>query len=330
MHTAGTLVESVYIGGGTPSLADPERIAGLVETTGKHFRLKGGAEVTIEANPSDISGREILLAYKSAGINRLSLGIQSLNDRLLKVLGRRGGRKDALRSLAAASSVKGLRLSADLICGIPGQRVSDLLSDIKELLSRGVTHVSVYALSVPAGTPLFREIKDKILEPPDEELEVKLYLAAKKLLENNGFRHYEISNFAKKGRECYHNIGYWMQRPYIGLGAAAVSFDGKSRYYNEQNLGKYMRKINKGLLPVRKAEIIGPEKQLAEYIFLRLRLLEGIDLLDMAGRFPGKVSEFSALSGDLKKRGLLSIAGGKIKLTVKGILYSNDVFAELI
>ena len=330
MHPAGIVVESIYLGGGTPSLAEPGLIAGLMETVEKRFRLKSGAEVTIEANPSDLTGREVLLAYKSAGINRLSLGIQSLDDGLLKVLGRRGGGREAIGALDAASSVKGLRLSADLICGIPGQSVQALLADLNELTARGVTHISVYSLSIPGGTPLSREIKNKLLEPLPEELEVEMYLAAKKLLEERGFLHYEISNFAKRGGQCYHNIGYWKQRPYIGLGAAAVSYDGANRYYNEPGLGKYRSKILKGALPVRKAEIIGPEKQLSEYIFLGLRLLEGIALKDMEARFPDFAGDFAARSKDLEERGLMSMSGGRYKLTVKGILYSNDVFAELI
>jgi oxygen-independent coproporphyrinogen-3 oxidase len=313
-------VDSVFFGGGTPSLLEPDQVSGLLERIRRTFRLSGKPEATIEANPGTLS-LDKLRGYRRAGVNRISLGVQSFSDRDLAVLGRihkAGQGTEAFRMTRKAGFDN---VGLDLIFGIPGQTEDAWKATLETAVSLSPEHVSAYSLTVHPRTPFSKRIAGGEIRMPDEDGIADLYRTGSAFLKSSGYEHYEISNFAKPGRRCRHNEGYWTFKPYLGFGPSAHSYAGGKRFWNTGNLKRYMDALSQGLSPVAGSERIGTAKRRLEAIALGLRRSEGVTL-DLIGKGAGRIC-------DLELEGIALLEGGSLKLTEKGLLLADAVAADL-
>lgn len=263
------LVDSIYLGGGTPSVVNEKNISNVIEEINKNFILASDAEITIECNPHSTT-REKLEFYKKMGINRISFGIQSLNDDELKFLGRLHSAKEGIEKVKLAKDVGFENISADLIIGIKGQSEESLLGSAKKLISLGISHISCYMLQIEEGTMLHKMVEQDKLILPDDDQNVKLYQSLVAFLNKNGFEQYEISNFAKRGWRGRHNFKYWTGEEYVGFGLGASSYINLVRDTNALTFEGYF-KGKKQL-----TEKIDREKLIEEHIMLGLRCVNGI------------------------------------------------------
>ncbi len=334
----GLALETLYLGGGTPSLLTPESVAALVLAVRSAF--PPGAEtpeVTLEANPSTLE-RERLPAFRAAGVNRLSVGVQSFDDGVLRRLGRAHRGEEARRTLAAARDAGFENLSLDLIVATPGQSPESLERDLDQALAFAPEHVSVYALTVEEGTPFALAARRGQLALPDEDAAATLLDRAAGRLAAAGLERYEISNFARPGHASRHNRRYWERRPVLGLGVSAWSseppstaFPHGARLGNLRQLPAYLERVRAG----RTAEAAPPEKlvpasQRGEVVFLALRTMRGLEAAAFAAEFGASPRAFySAPIERLRAAGLLEeTAGGDLRLTARGVMLSDSVFAE--
>lgn len=312
--------DTLYFGGGTPSLLGGERIARIIEAVDKSFPLSGDAEITLEANPAD-DLRETLRLAAAAGVNRLSLGVQSADAAELRILGRRHTNADVIRTVADARAVGIDNISLDLMLAIPNQSKESLAATLDFMYSLAPSHISSYLLKLEEGTPFHKNAAS--LSLPDEDKAAELYLSAVENLAAHGYGQYEISNFAKDGAYSHHNMKYWTLCEYLGIGAAAHSFmDGKRFYFGRDAAGF----IN-GAPPTED----GPGGGAEEYVMLRLRLCEGLDESELASRFgilPGdryfSLCERLAASGHLKRN------GARISMTPKGFLLNSYITGGIL
>ena len=317
---AGGVYETVYFGGGTPSLIGSDNIAKIMS----HISRTHNCEATLECNPSDTgavnSQFDFAVAAKS-GINRISMGLQSAENAERKALGRRGGCEDVERAIRRAKSAGIDNISLDLMLGVPGQTAESLKKSIEFCKNSGAKHVSAYMLKIEEGTP-FHRIKDSLILPDEDETS-DLYLFAVDELKKAGFEQYEISNFSQKDFESRHNTKYWRCEEYLGIGAAAHSFVDGRRFYYERSIDKFIY----GNPPIDDGEGGGEE----EYIMLALRLSEGLIFEKYQNRFGKAVSErLIAKAKELEKHGLVKVTDYNISLTVNGFLVSNAVIISLI
>lgn len=326
-RAGGERVCSIYFGGGTPSLLSAEHIADLLNTIDSLFAVDGEAEITLEANPGTIDVG-YLTDIRMLGINRLSLGMQSLNDNELALLGRIHKGAEAREAVRFARDAGFENLSIDLIYGLPGQTIPDWQNNLEQVIEMGPEHLSLYALTVEADTPMGRAIEEKSMPSVDPDLSANQYELAEDLLASHGYHHYEISNWAKRGRECYHNMAYWQNRPYLGVGVAAHSCLNGHRFANTQSIDNYLDAFSRNLWPVLESdEEISPRLQLAETVILGLRMCEGLCLDDIRNRFGVDLTAYYRQHiEDLVKSGLLDYNERNIKLTRRGRLLSNEVF----
>lgn len=323
-------VSTLYIGGGTPTCLRAGELAAVIEEVSRCFLPLPGWEVTVEANPGTVDA-EYLKTLRRAGVNRLSLGVQSFDDRLLKILGRAHSARCARQALYWAREAGFDNLSIDLIYGIPGQAHSTWRSTLKEAVGHRPEHLSVYGLELEEGTELAVRIESGEVEAAGEEDWVLMYRTASLILKSAGYEHYEISNFARPKKYARHNVNCWRNLPYLGLGPAAHSYLRGRRFSNYPDIGKYAAAVAKGVFPVDKSEEITAEKEMAETMLLGLRLLKGVDLADFERRFGQRVEEvYGPALRRLRSAGLIEIEENRIFLTEKGILLSNVVFRELI
>ena len=320
----GIRADTVFFGGGTPSLLSPDEFLSVTEALYQSFDIQPGAEFTVEMNPKTET-RERLAAYRSAGVNRISIGLQSIHKNELKKLGRIHSYDDFLRALDGVHSVVTDNVSADIMYGIPEQTAESFEETLRTVVTLGLTHISAYGLIIEEGTRFFRE-RDT-LSTPDEEAERAMYFSAIGILGEYGFSHYEISNYAIPGYQCRHNLHYWHDDDYIGLGAAAYSCYDGVRFGNTAILADYVD----GKLRSGDREIIDVATQAFEFAMLRLRLSEGFSLTGYREKFGkefahGKEERISLFS----KLGLLRISGDRIALTDEGMYVSNNIMAELL
>ncbi len=322
---AGLSFDTLYLGGGTPSLLGTEGLRTLLEGLRSLFDLSGVVEATIEVNPES-STADLLQTALGSGLNRLSVGVQSLQDDELKRVGRIHSADQAITAVKRARETGFENISADVIAGLPGQRWPTLHSALKTLVTLGVSHLSLYCLSLEDGTPLASNPPDDL---PSGDEQVDLFEEARCFLESLGFLHYEISNFAREGHECLHNLNYWRGGEYLGLGSAAASHLGGQRFRNRSDLEGYLRDPT---ALVDEVEELGPRDKAAEEAMLRLRLLrEGLVADDFVGRYG------AAATGDLLRRlacmvseGLLTRDGSRYLLARSRVLTSNPVFARVL
>lgn len=321
---------SLYVGGGTPTLWPLSCWEILWLAVRRHFHWPAGLEVTVEANPGTVSA-ELLAALRQAGVNRLSLGAQSFNDRLLRIAGRQHRARDIVEAVALAKSAGFANLNLDLIYGLPGQSPAAWQEDLAAALALEPTHLSCYELQLDPHTPWGREQAAGKLSLPAEEDLAAMYEYACARLARAGFEHYEISNFARPGYACRHNLAYWQRRPYLGLGVAASSFLGERRWRNTTSLEAYIEAVSAGRLPVAETEELTPAEAMAETLFLGLRLRRGVEAAAFKKAF-GK--ELDAVYGreiaDLKAQGLLEERDGALRLTERGLLLGNVVFRAFV
>jgi oxygen-independent coproporphyrinogen III oxidase len=322
---AGMAFDTLYLGGGTPSLLGPDNLKTLTRGLAALFDLSGLTEATIEVNP-DSATPALLAAAAEAGIDRVSVGVQSLADRELAGVGRVHRVAQALTAMQRVKEAGFRSVSADLIVGLPGQSWETLHAGLETLIGLGIEHLSLYCLSLEAGTPLAAAPPADL---PSDDDQADLYEAACILLEGCGFVHYEISNFARPGRECRHNLNYWRGGEYLGLGPAAASHLDGRRWNNRADLRAYLAapaalKEN--------PEALSPPEKAAEEAMLRLRLLtEGLDISALAGRFGRK--NVAGLVSRLEKivvSGRLLRKGSVYRLAPAQVLTSNPVFAAVL
>jgi len=326
----GAAAETVYLGGGTPTILPPEWLADLLTRLRCRFPFPADAEITIEANPGTVD-REKLSALLAAGINRISLGVQSFSDDVLRTLGRAHDAAEARNAIAAARAVGCDNLNLDLIYGVPQQTRDDWRSTLENALESRPEHISTYALSVEPGTPLAREIAAERLPAPDDDLTADMYSLAAELLPEAGHLHYEISNFALPGRECRHNRRYWANAEYLGLGASAHSHRGGFRWNNVSDLGVYVEGLEKGVLPVERAEALSARERVGEMLILGLRRAEGVSeeqVAEQCGLAPRAV--FAEEIEQLCEQGLLIAEQGILRLPRDRWLISNEVLAQFV
>lgn len=325
-------VETVYFGGGTPSLLSPNSVKNLLIAISKEFTLKD-PEITIEVNPGTVDLNK-LKGYRDAGVNRLSLGIQSLNDRLLSVLERIHNRKEALNAYESARKAGFQNIGIDLIHSVPGESLPDWEGDLKEAISLRPEHISAYNLTVEEETHFFHQQEKGLLALPKEEEQVAMFLETERILENAGYEHYEVSNYAIPGFRSRHNQIYWKGGEYLGLGVSAHSYIKKDwgiRQANTSNLEEYFKLIKEKGNAIIEEEALIKEKAMGEAVFLGLRMMEGIDLSYFKDRFGIGIEEaYPDAVKDLMEDGLLESGGGHLRLTKKGILFLNDVSVRFV
>ena len=325
-------VTSIFIGGGTPSYIESKYIKEILEKIKSKFKINNNCEITIEINPGTVD-KQKLKQYKDIGINRLSIGLQSVNNTLLKQIGRIHTYEDFLETYNTAKKIGFENINIDLILAIPNQTLEDIKNQMNEILKLNPTHISTYSLIIEEGTPMEKMVQEKKYSLPDENTERKIYWYVKNILEKNGYIHYEISNFAKRKKESIHNKNCWEQKEYIGLGVAAHSYIGNIRYSNIENIEKYISNIEEGKVYINK---IIHEKQSTidkqkEYMLLGLRKIEGVSVNKFKNKFiENPIFLFKKEFDKLEKEKLIEIDGDYIRLTNKGIDLANIVWQEFI
>lgn len=324
----GLSADSVYFGGGTPSLLPPALLAAVLVSIRETFALAEDAEISLEANPEDIEARR-LEELAALGVNRVTIGIQSLDDRILGTLRRLHTARRALEAVATARASPLRSVGADLILGLPGQVGPGALAEIDLLAGSGIDHLSAYLLEIHPRTRLGRAVALGRLEPMPDEALAGLYEAAADRLASRGFEHYEISNFARPGHRSCHNLKYWTDQEYLGFGPSAHSYAGGERWSNAPRLRAYLAGPSGGI------ERLGDPQPLsvrgAEALFMGLRLSEGVDLESVRRRYgPGLPSAGDQRIADLARAGLVDVDGARLRLTRRGRLVSNEVFGQLL
>ena len=323
-YLSGEPVETVYLGGGTPSLLQEEGLILLVEKIKKTFSLKESTEITIEANPDDTSDAKVK-EWAEAGINRLSLGIQSFFDEDLKWMNRAHNSEQANKSLQ--SSIKYFdNITIDFIYGTPLLTIEKWKANIEKALFYNIPHLSCYALTVEPKTPLYKNIRDKQTIDVDPDRQSEQFLLLMQWMEDAGFEHYEISNFARPEFRSRHNSSYWKREKYLGIGPSAHSFDGTTRQWNVANNNIYIDSINKGIVPYEK-EILTPVQQLNEYIMTSLRTMEGLGLKNVDD--DAAKNKLLKASKKFIERKLMIEEKNYLKLTKDGKLLADGIAADL-
>lgn len=322
----GRSVSSIFIGGGTPSLLKEDLLGSILNEIYKKFNLEPGAEISIEVNPGTVSSKK-LEAYRRMGINRLSIGLQSTDDRELKTLGRLHNYAQFLETYQAAGNAGFDNINIDLMSALPDQTYEGWVANLRRTAELSPAHISAYSLIIEEGTPFaMRE-----LNLPDEETEYRMYEDTAAILEEYGYEQYEISNYAKKGRRCRHNVGYWTRCDYLGLGLGAASLWGKKRFSNTADMEEYLRN---SAFPERirlMEPVLSKEDEMAEFMFLGLRMTEGVSEAAFRQGFGVEMRE---IYGEVLKKytgmELLEEKDGRIFLTRKGIHVSNSVMSDFL
>jgi len=336
-------VATVFFGGGTPSYLPSRHIAALMASVRAGFELDGDAEVTLEANPGDFTDDK-LAAYLAGGINRLSIGVQSLDDGLLKVLGRRHDAAEAERAYRMAVAAGFDNVSIDLMYGLPYQHIDQWRETLEGAESLGPQHISMYGLTLEGGTPMEQQVKTGVVPVPDPDLAADMYLMAEDVMARVGYRHYEISNWALPGRESRHNLTYWENRPYLGVGPGAHSYLTGRRFWNLKSPKEYTRRLAPSLalhrdgadlivtMPaVGEVEVIDRRLEMAETMMMGLRLDTGVGVAGFASRFGVTPSEvYGEVIAEMEDVGLLTAGDGAVALTPRGRLLGNEVFSRFV
>ncbi len=325
---SGASVETVYFGGGTPGMLGPKRLAWLLKKLRQNFDFTADAEITLESNPATLSFEDYQ-KLRRAGFNRISFGVQSLNDSELKRLGRIHNSREAAQAVRDARRAGFENISIDIMFGLPGQTVDSLMTTLSDARELAPDHISFYGLKIEEGTP-FYDIKDT-LDLPDEDEYAKLYLSGAQKLCDMGYTQYEISNFAKDGFACRHNLKYWKLNEYVGFGPAAHSFINATRYGLTRDLAGYINAVKSGALPERsEEELIEPEAQIREYIMMSLRLADGINRMVFEARFGQSFDKVEEFFSRISKGGLSERTEYGWRLTMKGFLISNTIIIKLL
>ena len=326
-RSPGYLVDTIYFGGGTPSFFGADGMAAILTAIRRSFEVSGSAEITFEANPDSVSSR-LLRRLRSEGFNRVSLGIQCDDDRILKQIGRPHNYEQAVQAVKNIRSAGFKNLSVDLIYGLPGQTLEAWQKTLKNVMELRPEHISCYGLKVEEGTPLY-ECRD-YCNLPDDDTQADMYLSTVEILRSKGFRQYEISNFARRGYESKHNMKYWTGGEYLGFGPDASSDFAGKRFKIVRDLRGYIDGIqNKGAV-LDEVEEISDRERAGEYLMMRLRTVQGIDREEYEKRFLLPFKPLEAYLEQCRQQGHALGAEGRWRLTAEGFLLSNSILTDLL
>jgi len=332
---SGREVQSIFFGGGTPSTFKPASIEKILNAITLNFSTTVACEITLEANPATVDA-DHFAGYKKVGVNRISLGVQSFQPKLLKFLGRAHSAEEARRALQMVERAGFDNFSMDLIYANPGQTLRELETDLDEALQFQPPHLSAYNLTFEEGTPFHRDFRAGRMQNLDEEEEIAMAELIEVKLRGANLHRYEISNYGKPGRQSRHNINYWHSGDYLGLGAGAHSYVrdahgvGGERWSNEKNPGRYMSDVSNAGHGMVDCEEIGSEKAAAEFMFLGLRMIEGISLSSFRERFGQNPLERYPEIANWLDGALLEEKAGFLGFTPKGLLVANSIFVHFM
>jgi oxygen-independent coproporphyrinogen-3 oxidase len=320
---------TIFFGGGTPSLLSPQQIAEILDTAFGSFQFEPHPEITLEANPGTITSEQ-LARYRFAGLNRLSLGVQSLHADELEQLDRIHSPQQALDAVMMARHAGFDNINMDFIFALPQQTIPRWKENLERAIELQPTHISAYNLTIEHGTPLDIKIRKGEMQPLSEEEERAFYQFTMDFLECHGYRQYEISNFARPNFEARHNIKYWDGSVYLGFGASAHSYDGKRRFWNVANLRKYLEVLAAARLPEDHTEQLTKSQRMFETAFLGLRQRRGVDLAAFAKKFRCSFDEtFNGVARNMEKGGLLIRQDNYLQLTREGLFLCDEICAKL-
>lgn len=323
-------LETVFLGGGTPTVLSAESWSRLVTRLKTHAQLSPDVEFTSEANPESSTPDKLAL-LRSLGVNRLSFGAQSFNAANLQRLGRLHTAGQTTAAVAAARAAGFDNLSLDLMYGLPDESESSFNDDLQSVVKLGPQHISCYSLMLEGNVPLRYQVERREVPLPSDDLVADRYQRAVAYLAECGFEHYEISNYARSGYHCRHNCAYWLQQDYIGFGPAAVGTIGDRRYKNEPDIFRYVKNLSQGILPVADDEHITPGKRLVETIMLSLRLRQGLDVQSLATEFQYDIMSVRRdLIVKLQDEGDISNANGRLCLSTKGMFRADMIASSLL
>lgn len=322
-------INTIFIGGGTPSVLEADELECLLKEVAK-LNMAKDIEYSMECNPGNLT-EEKLEVMKNYGVNRISMGLQAKQDNLLKGLGRIHNYKTFKENFLLAKKVGFNNINVDLMFGLPNQRLNEWEETLREIISLEPAHISAYSLIIEEGTAFYNLYENDKLKLPTEEEERKMYHLAKKILEENGFNQYEISNYAKEGKECRHNLAYWNMDNWIGVGSAAASYINGKRIKNISSVEEYINSINEKGEAVE--EIINNSKNdnMEEFMFMGLRKINGIDENEFKNRFSMNINDvYGEILNKYIDEGLLIRDSGRIFLSEKGIEISNIIMADFL
>ena len=325
----GRRIKAIHFGGGTPSFAPVALISGWLSQVAGLASIDPDAEITLEANPEDLDP-EVLARLRGAGVNRLSIGVQSFNDRKLRALGRAHSAADSSRTVAEALE-RFDSVAIDLMCGAEGEGLDEWEGDLRTAMSLGVPHVSAYMLTLEEKTRLWRDVRKGSVKLPGEELQAAMYDLARRMLTGAGYRHYEVSNYALEGFHSRYNLGSWMREPYLGFGPSAHSFmvEGgvETRFSNACSLTRYLADPAHA---VDFREVLTSRQRFDEEVFLSLRINRGLPLEFLRRGHASELPRLDAVLGGFLEKGWISLAEGMVTLTEEGFLFADQVAEELM
>ncbi len=318
--------DTIYTGGGTPSLLSIAQASNILEAAGRHFAVDSNAEITMEANPGDVS-ETYLRDLKAVGINRLNIGVQSFADDILRFLGRRHSAREAISAIDAARAAGFDNIGLDLIYGVAGQNIRLWTKTLEQALSFAPEHLSCYQLSLDEKTPLFARYRSDGLRMPTENEALDFFLTTSKMLTGAGYLHYEVSNFARcEALSSKHNMKYWRHIPYLGLGPAAHSFCDRRRWWNAADVDAYNRSIFEGKTPVLQSEELSAEQLAMEALFLGLRTKDGFDLGEYQTRYGVDLLEQKKeILRKLEEDKLVEVKDGRLRPTLSGMAVADSL-----
>lgn len=323
-------IQSIYIGGGTPTVLKGQQIFEIIQTCFDKFNVNKEIEVTIESNPESFNYDKAQNIFES-GINRISIGAQSFNNKLLESIGRIHDKHAIIKSYQIARDIGFNNINIDLMFGLPGQSVIQFMKTLDKAILLHPEHISIYSLSVEPKTIFSKLFKKGTLNIPSDDIVYEMYKNAITILQDNEYEQYEISNFSIQKKECFHNIRYWKNCPYLGVGASAVSYIEKNRYKNISDVNKYTYFLKHNILPVETKEVLPLKEEMSETVILNLRMMEGIAKQDFINRFNVPIeSIFGKQLSYLKENKLIESNDSHYFLTERGIFISNTVFVEFL
>jgi oxygen-independent coproporphyrinogen-3 oxidase len=318
--------DTVYVGGGTPSLLSPQQLETILVRIRENFDLKSNSEITVETNPADLN-QSYLESIREIGINRINIGVQSFDQKVLNFLGRRHSLAQAISAVEASRKAGFHNIGFDLIYGVPGQTIDAWLDTLRQAVGFSPEHLSCYQLTLETKTPLGKRYQAGEFSIPGEELQYEFFMKTSQFLEDAGYIHYEVSNFAR-GTELVsrHNQKYWDRSPYLGLGPAAHSFQDNRRWWNHRSVDQYITSINGGNLPVEETEILTTEQLRLEALYLGLRTKKGVCLEDFKNQYNCDLfTEKKKMLDKLQEEGLISIQDGHVYPTPTGLAVADSL-----
>ncbi len=318
--------DTIYIGGGTPSVLTCEQLAEIIAALNKFLKIDSNAEITLEVNPGDVYS-EYFKSLRSLGINRLNIGVQSFDEKILIFLGRRHNANEARQAIQDARTAGFKNLGIDLIYGVYGQSINLWKKTLAEAISFKPQHLSCYQLTLEANTPLYKKYLEKNIKEPSDNRQRKYFFTTAEKLEKAGYIHYEVSNFARNDKfKSKHNIKYWQHVPYLGLGPAAHSFLENKRWWNVASVKNYLEKLSQGKMPVESEEFLTPDQLKLETLFLGLRTSEGIDLKLYKKRFGiDLLADKKNVIESLVNNQFVEVKNGHLRPTLAGMAVADSM-----